>query len=126
MIIGHEKTAPAQETGLPDKRTLRAILSPHINEGLTQLAAGTTTMERGCTSELHSHIEGELFFVISGEGKYVENGETVVFDQGTTVFSPPYSTHQMINDSDSELKVLWVLVPPGREKAIIDYAAQNK
>ena len=122
MIIGHERNAPAQYTGLPDKRVLRVLLSPHLNEGLTQLAAGTTTLESGCTSEAHSHVEGELFFVISGEGKLCENNETAALEMGTTVFSPPYSTHQLINDSEGELKILWVLVPPGREKAIIDNA----
>lgn len=122
MIIGYEKSAPTQYTDLPDKRALRLLLSPHLNEGLTQLAAGTTTMESGCTSELHSHVEGELFFVINGKGKFQENGETVAFEAGTAVFSPPFSKHQMVNDGLEELKVLWVLVPPGREKAIIDNA----
>ena len=128
MIIGNEKNAPAQYTDLPDKRVLRCLLSPHLNKDLTQIAAGTTTMESGCTSELHSHVEGELFFVISGKGKYFENGETVAFETGTAIFSPPFTPHQMINDGADDLKVLWVLTPPGREKAIIDYAeaAQSK
>ena len=126
MIIGHEKNAPAQYTPLPDKRILRCLLSPYLNEGLTQLAAGTTTMESGCTSEKHSHEEGELFFVINGSGKFVENGEEAEFTRGTAIFSPPMNTHQMINDSEGELKVLWVLIPPGREKAIIDNAKQFK
>ena len=122
MIIGREKSAPVQQVEGPNRRQLKVLLSPLLNDGLYELAAGMTVIGKGSSSESHEHMEGELFYVLSGHGEIIDGEETEALDPGTAVFSPAFNKHQMINNSEEELKVLWVLVPPGREKYILEKA----
>lgn len=119
MIRNDEKHACVQRVEGEERRLLKVLLSPELHEGLTEIASGLTILPAGSHSDLTGHIEGEMFFVISGEGKILVDGETEPLYPTATVWAPPYSVHQLINDSDQELKVLWVLCPPGRERGII-------
>ena len=120
MIINDEKHAPTQVIEGEERRLLKVLLSPSLQEGLTEIAVGYSIVPPGSHSDLTGHVEGELFYVVSGEGKLLVDGETADLHPTSTVWAPSNKVHQIINDSDQELKILWVLCPPGREKGIIE------
>lgn len=122
MIIVHEENAPKLDVAEPFKRTLKVLLSPVINSGLKSIAAGLTILPPGGKSDNHEHDEGEMFYVISGKGRIQVGKEMEVLISGTAIWVQSGISHQLLNDSDVTLKILWVLSPPGRERAIIEKA----
>ena len=68
MIFNDEKHAPTQKIEGAEARLLKVLLSPAMNEGLTEIAVGYSIVPPGSTSDRIGHVEGELFYVISGEG----------------------------------------------------------
>ena len=119
MIYNDEKHAPTQKVEGDEARLLRVLLSPGLQGYDESIAAGFTILPPGSHSDLTGHEEGELFYVISGEGKIFVDGETKELYPTASVWTPPYKVHQLINDSDQELKILWILNPAGREANII-------
>ena len=120
MIIVHEDEAPAMDVPEPFKRTLKVLLSPAMHPELKTLALGFSILPPGGKSDDCAHVEGEMFFVLSGTGRIKAGDGEAQLTPGTAVWSPPGEPHQLINDSDGTLKILWVLCPPGREAAIIE------
>ncbi len=43
------------------------------------------------------------------------NGEEHPVQPGTTVYVGPWAKHKIVNDSQADLKMLWVLLPGGLE-----------
>ncbi len=119
MIIMHESDAPSLEVEGPYKRTLKVLLSRHLDSAVDSLAAGLTTLPPGCMSDYVHHVEGEMFFIISGEGTMRVEEETVPVKPGDAIWVPTGKTHQMANPGQATMKVLWVLSPPGREVDIL-------
>ena len=124
MIINNEKNAPTQKVEGDEARLLKVLLSPAMHEGLTEIAAGYSIVPPGSKSDLTGHIEGEMFYVVSGEGKMLVGNEIQPIAPTSLVWAPPNVVHRIINDSDQELKILWVLCPPGREAGIIEKSKQ--
>lgn len=120
MIIAHEDEAPAWESPEPCRRTLKVLLSPALHPELKALALGFSILPPGGKSDEHAHVEGEAFFVLSGAGRMTAGGREAQLIPGTAAWSPPGESHQLINDGEETLKVLWVLCPPGREAAIVE------
>jgi Mannose-6-phosphate isomerase len=126
MIIAREANAPAMDAAEPFQRTLKVLLSPVLHPELDSLAVGFTILPPGGKSEEHRHIEGEMFFVCSGEGLIRVGDEEETLKPDTAVWGPPGKPHQLINNSSSILKILWVLCPPGREADIIRDSKRSK
>lgn len=119
MIIRKEQDAPTSEVTGDCARTLKVLLSPLLDPGLTSIAAGLSILPAGSCSDEHAHVEGEMFYIISGKGRIRVGAEEQIVEQGVAVWGQPYISHSIVNDSNDVLKVLWVLCPPGREDAII-------
>ena len=120
MIIAHENDAPSIEVAAPDARTLRLLLSPAKDVGLDPIAVGQTILPPGGQSDCIGHPEGELFYSLSGTGEILGEGERRTLSPGTAVWVPPMKVHQLLNPGKEEMKVLWVLCPAGRERAILE------
>ncbi|MDO9464429.1 MAG: cupin domain-containing protein [bacterium] len=119
MIIIHENNALEMKVPAPFKRTLKVLLSPAINPELKSLAVGLTILPPGGKSEEHKHIEGEMFYVVSGKGSIKVGEEIEDVTAGTAIWSSSGKSHQLMNNNNDTLKILWVLSPPGREAAIL-------
>lgn len=119
MIVVHEDDAVVWESPEPCRRTLKVLLSPALQPELKALALGLSILPPGGKSDAHAHVEGEMFFVISGAGRIKTGDEEAPLTPGVAVWSPAGEPHQLINDGEETLKVLWVLCPPGREAAIV-------
>ena len=122
MIVIHEDDAPAMDVPAPHKRTLKVLLSPLMADGPQSIAVGLTIVPPGGQSDVQRHSEGEMFYVVSGHGLIEIENEQKELTPGTAAWSPPNTSHYFSNNSSEELKVLWVLSPPGREAAIVEHS----
>jgi quercetin dioxygenase-like cupin family protein len=120
MIVSQEENAPSVDVPHPNRRTLKVLLSPLLQEGLHALASGLTILPPGGKSDLHEHSEGEMFYVLDGGCTIVVGIDKAEMETGTAAWGPPHVLHQLMNDTEKQCRVLWVLVPPGRERAIIE------
>lgn len=82
---------------------------------LTGMARGTTTkhsvalieFSKGAASVPHFHpVIEESYYVVSGEGTIIVGEEKAVIKQGDLVVIPQNVVHQVINNSDQELKLI--------------------
>ena len=79
-------------------------------------SSGIQVIAPGCHIREHQHgVEQELLFFFEGTGKVLVNGDEHPVRPGTTVYAGPGNTHKIINDTDCDLKMMWVLMPGGLE-----------
>ena len=97
MIIAREKGAPGIDVPEPNRRTLKVLLSPLLQNGLHSIASGLTILPPGGQSDLHAHGEGELFYVLSGRCRIIVGEEEEELEQGTSVWAPPGLSHHAQN-----------------------------
>jgi mannose-6-phosphate isomerase-like protein (cupin superfamily) len=119
MIIVNEDDAPFQIQEPPHKRTLKVLISPAMHEEVSSLAVGLTILPSSSTSNWANHEEGELFYVVFGNGKIKIENELYPLRPGTTIWVDPFQYHQLINDTENTIKLLWVLSPPGLESDFV-------
>jgi mannose-6-phosphate isomerase-like protein (cupin superfamily) len=62
----------------------------------------------------HDHNE-ELLFIYQGTGSAVVDGVTHPIIAGTTIYLPPGTKHQLINEGEGDLMMMWTLLPGGLE-----------
>jgi len=104
----------------PYKRTLKVLLSPRSHR-TKNISLGMTILDPGWSSSPHIHgIEEELWYVVSGTGRATVAEETIDIDNGTAIYIPPGQRHQLVNNGQVQLRVLWVLSPPGLENSYLD------
>jgi quercetin dioxygenase-like cupin family protein len=125
MIVSREEAAPRMEVAEPNRRTLKVLLSPEMQEGLHELASGLTILPPGGKSDFHAHEEGEMFYVLSGVCRIIVGEEEADIEQGTAAWGPPHVPHQLLNHTHQQCRILWVLVPPGRERAILEASREH-
>jgi quercetin dioxygenase-like cupin family protein len=122
VIIVHEDDVPGVLTEGEFKRTLKVLLSPLLDSGIDSIAAGLTILPPGGKSDFIGHVEGEMFYVLRGVGAMRVGEQTRPISVGTAIWIGPHEVHQMINKGSGDLKILWVLNPPGRESLILEQA----
>jgi len=72
------------------------------------------TFQRGGTTSLHIHDQGdELFYVVSGRGTATLGDETEVIGPGDVIFVPQGAVHRIDNlDNDEPLTVVFFMDSP--------------
>jgi mannose-6-phosphate isomerase-like protein (cupin superfamily) len=79
-------------------------------------SSGIQVIAPGCHIREHQHgAEQELLFFFEGTGKVLVNGVEHPVRPGTTAYLGPWNKHKIVNDSQADLKMLWVLMPGGLE-----------
>ena len=79
-------------------------------------SSGIQVIAPGCHIREHQHgAEQELLFFFEGRGKVLVNGVEHPVRPGTTAYLGPWNKHKIVNDSQADLKMLWVLMPGGLE-----------
>jgi mannose-6-phosphate isomerase-like protein (cupin superfamily) len=122
MVIVDEKDAPFRIPDPPEARVLKCLLSPALHPEVTGIGVGITILPAASRSDYIGHEEGEMFYVVSGCGKFKVEDRVYELKPGILIWTSPQERHQMINDSDTTLKILWVLSPPGKEREILKAA----
>ena len=86
------------------------------NTGFEGLSMGFQTVAPGCRIREHSHGDQiELQICFRGKGQVMVNSEAHDLRPGTTCFLGYDVRHEIINDGDEELVMMWVISPPGLE-----------
>ena len=96
----------------PYARVIKHLVAPWT-VGSSNCWVGTTTLPGGSSSNPHLHEQSEeVFYVVLGTGQARVGEEVEDIGPGSCVFVPPNTLHQLLNNSDTELKVLAVTSPP--------------
>ena len=91
-------------------------VSKRNSPGIRGFSSGIQVIAPGCHVREHQHgTEEELLFFFEGTGKAVVNGIEHPIRPGTTVYVGPWNKHTFINHGESDLKMMWVLMPGGLE-----------
>ena len=86
------------------------------NTGFEGLSMGFQTVAPKSRVREHSHGDQvELQICFRGQGKMMVDGVTHPLVPGTACFLGYDVRHEIINESDDELVMLWVISPPGLE-----------
>ncbi len=72
------------------------------------------TFEKGGTTGLHLHQQGdELFYIVSGRGAATLSGSEVAIGPGDVIFVPASAVHRIRNiDNDDPLRVVFFMDSP--------------
>ncbi len=72
------------------------------------------TFQRGYTTNLHVHDQGdELFYVVSGRGTATLGNKTETIEPGDVILVPQSTGHRIANpDNDEPLKVVYFMDSP--------------
>lgn len=66
---------------------------------------------------MHTHDRHhEVIFVWQGSGRAVVAGKTHAMEPGTVIGLPRDVEHSFVNDSDADLKLVWIMAPHGLEE----------
>ena len=91
-------------------------VSPRDSTKIAGFSSGIQVIAPGCHVREHQHGgEQELLFFFEGTGRAVVNGEEHPIVAGTTIYVGAWNTHTFINDGETDLKMMWVLMPGGLE-----------
>ncbi len=121
MIIARSSEARSFMIPAPHERELKVLLSPALQEGVEGLAIGMTILPPGQSSSYHSHeAEEETWVVLTGEGEVVVDGERAAVGPETVIYLPPGAQHQIVNNGEVPIRMLWIYTPPGAERVILD------
>ena len=86
------------------------------NTGFEGLSMGFQTVGQGSRVREHSHgNQIELQICFRGRGRVMVDGVAHPLVPGTACFLGYDVKHEIINESDDELVMLWVISPPGLE-----------
>ncbi|MFM8989438.1 MAG: cupin domain-containing protein [Alphaproteobacteria bacterium] len=84
--------------------------------GSRTLSMGIQTIAPGCYIREHWHDQNEeLLHFMQGEGTAYVDGVPHPIRPGTTIYLGPWRKHKFVNEGTTEMKMLWVLSPPGLE-----------
>lgn len=90
-------------------------LTPALT-GFDGLSMGYQTVARGGRVREHSHDKQiELQICFRGTGRVIVDGESHPLRPGTACFLGYDVRHEIVNESDDDLVMLWVIAPAGLE-----------
>lgn len=81
------------------------------------LAAGFQVIDPGGHIRAHGHARNEeILFVWEGTGCAVVDGREYAVEPGSMVYVGRMVRHSIVNKGTTQLKVLWIILPPGLEE----------
>ena len=84
--------------------------------GFSALSMGYQTIAPGGRVRPHSHgAQVELQICFRGQGRVVVDGMSHHLVPGTACFLGPDVKHEIVNESDDDLVMMWVITPAGLE-----------
>ncbi len=120
MIVIHAENIEAWCSPPPYVRELKVLLSPSFQDVSKDLSIGIVTISPGQSGDPHIHDDAqEAWYVISGKGELIVGDEKAELIPDTLVVAPAGVEHQIINDSNEPLKVMFVFSPAGPEESIM-------
>ncbi len=91
-------------------------VSKRNDQRIGNFSSGIQVIAPGCHIREHWHdAHEELLFFFEGRGRAVIDGVEHQITAGTTCYVGPWRKHTFINDGDTDLKMMWTLMPGGLE-----------
>ncbi len=82
-----------------------------------RLSMGYQTVAPGGRVREHSHgVQVELQICFRGRGRVVVDGQSHPLVPGTACFLGQHVKHEIVNEADEDLVMLWIISPPGLEE----------
>ena len=114
-VVMQPGQAPSYWQPVPANGHADPTLFP-ANTGFDGLAMGYQTVAPGGRVREHSHGgQVELQICVRGRGRVVVDGVSHALVPGTACFLGYDVKHEILNEGDDELVMLWVVSPPGLE-----------
>ena len=114
-IVVQPGTMPSYWQPVPANGYSDIHITPEMT-GTGTLSMGIQTVAPGCYIREHWHDKNEeLLHFIQGEGTAYIDGVPHPIRAGTTIYVGPWRKHKFVNEGTTDLKMLWVLSPPGLE-----------
>jgi gentisate 1,2-dioxygenase len=86
------------------------------NSPFDTFSTGIQVLEPGSAVREHGHERShELLFVYEGTGHALVDGERHELEPGSMMLMGRRVLHYVQNDGDTQMKILWVIFPPGLE-----------
>ena len=86
------------------------------NSPINHLSAGLQVLEPGCHVRNHAHqCNDELLFVWQGTGHCLIDGRRYELSPGALIAVGRFVEHKIVNDGPGQMKIFWVMTPPGLE-----------
>lgn len=101
--------------GEPPSPVWKELVGPETSDA-KNLTFGVGIWKPGDVEREFKHDSEEVIYVLKGNGVLKMNGENARVGPDMSIFVPSNSLHQIINDGNEELLVLWVHVPPITEQ----------
>jgi quercetin dioxygenase-like cupin family protein len=115
-VVMQPGQAPSYWQPVPANGHADPTLFP-ANTGFDGLAMGYQTVAPGGRVREHSHGgQIELQICVRGRGRVVVDGVSHALVPGTACFLGYDVKHEIVNEGDDALVMLWVVSPPGLEK----------
>lgn len=80
--------------------------------GSTKAMLGVSLFKSGFRSKNIVHDEDELVYVLEGEGKLITPEGEIKYSAGEALYIPAKTPHVVVNDSGSDLKMVYVFTYP--------------
>lgn len=99
----------------PSTGYIMAKITPD-NSPYDDFSCGIQVLEPGSAVREHGHKQShEMIFVYEGTGHCMIDGERHEIVPGTTLMLGRRVMHSIHNDGDTQMKMHWVMFPPGLE-----------
>ncbi|MGE3873421.1 MAG: cupin domain-containing protein [Parvibaculaceae bacterium] len=101
---------------VPANGHIDVLLAPHMVSMEYPFAMGTQSVAPGGYVREHSHDRNEeALIILEGKGRAVIEGQEYEMTPGTALFLGKNNRHMFINEGDTTLKWVWLIVPNGLE-----------
>ena len=100
---------------IPSTGFITSKITPY-NSPYDSFSSGIQVLEEGSSVRKHAHERShELIFIYEGEGYAEVDGESYELRQGSMMVIGRGTQHMVLNSGNSQLKMMWVIFPPGLE-----------
>ena len=114
VVIGPEEGESFWQP-IPSSGFITSKITPY-NSPYDSFSSGIQVLEPGNWVKQHAHERShELIFVYEGEGYAEVDGERYELTQGSMMVVGRRVQHMVCNSGKSQLKMMWVIFPPGLE-----------
>jgi quercetin dioxygenase-like cupin family protein len=114
VVIGPEEGESFWQP-IPSTGFITSKITPY-NSPYDSFSSGIQVLEPGCSVRQHAHERShELIFIYEGEGYAEVDGQNYELRQGSMMVVGRGTQHMVFNSGKGQLKMMWVIFPPGLE-----------
>lgn len=106
----------------PSGRRTRLLVAPGSAAEADKFVMGHVTVEPGGGIPAHEHAQEEVYYVLDGSPTVTVDAETRTVTAGTAVHLPPGSKHELNNNTEQPVTILFVYAPKG----IVDHWQEER